>query len=210
MIVYVESNFVLELAFLQEEHHSASMILEHAVSRRIHLRMLAYCGGEPYERMVRRAKDRKTLQDRLAQEIRDLSRSQPYVDIGDLSRALTVILAKSADEEKDRLDASLSRITAVAEIIALDGAILRNSVNLQTSLGLSPQDAIVFASVNADLEVSPATEEKLLITRNSKDFLTPSIEDILNRYGCKLLTRFSDGIGYIDSIINPPSGLSAP
>ena len=104
MIVYVESNFVLELAFLQEEHHSASMILEHAVSRRIHLRMLAYCGGEPYERMVRRAKDRKTLQDRLAQEIRELSRSQPYVDIGDLSRALTVILAKSADEEKDRLD----------------------------------------------------------------------------------------------------------
>ena len=210
MIVYVESNFVLELAFLQEEHQSASAILDYAESRRIHLRMPAYCGGEPYERMVRRARDRKALQDRLAQEIRELSRSQPYVDIENLSQALTTVLAKSADEEKGRLGETLSRIIRATQVIALDGPILGNSLNLQFSLGLSPQDAIVFASINANLEVSPTSEEKLFITRNSKDFLTPTIEDILNHCNCKLLTRFSDGLGYIQSIINPSTSGLAP
>src|SRR5258708_5193374 len=131
MIVYVESNFVLELAFLQEEHESASKILEYAESGRIHLLMPAFCGGEPYERMIRRAKDRKALQDRLSQEIRELSRSQPYIDVGNLSQDLTIILAKSADEEKDRLDAALSRIIKAAEIIPLDGRVLDSSLGLQ-------------------------------------------------------------------------------
>jgi predicted nucleic acid-binding protein len=205
MIVYVESNFVLELALLQEEHKSALTILEHAESGRINLLMPAFCGGEPYERMVRRAKDRKALRERLAQEVRELSRSQPYIDVSSLSRDLASILTKSAYEEKDRLDAALARIIKAAEIIPLDGPILGNALGLQVSLGLSPQDAIVFASVSANMNSSSASEQKVFITRDSKDLLTPDIEDILDQYNCKLLTRFSDGLGYIESMINPPS-----
>jgi predicted nucleic acid-binding protein len=205
MIVYIESNFVLELAYLQEEHQSALLILEHAEGRRIRLTMPAFCGGEPYEKMARRARDRKALRDMLSQEVRELSRSQPYIDAGTLSRDIARVLTKSASEEKDRLDAALSRIVQVAEIVPLDGPILARSLACQVSFGLSPQDAIVFASVCAHLDVSPAGEQKLFVTRDFKDFLTPDIEDVLDRSSCKLLTRFSDALGYIESVINSPT-----
>jgi hypothetical protein len=205
MIVYVESNFVLELAFLQEDHESALKILEYGESKRIRLLMPAFCGGEPYERMVRRAKDRKALQERLNQEIQELSRSQPYIDVGSLSQDLTSILAKSATEEKNRLDAVLSRIIQVAEMIPLDGPILARSLDFQVSLGLSPQDAIVFSSVVAHLDGRSSDDQKVFVTRNSKDFLIPDIEDMLGQYKCKLLTRFSNGLDYIDSITTPPA-----
>jgi predicted nucleic acid-binding protein len=205
MIVYVESNFVLELAFLRDDHTSAQRILAHGEAKRIRLLMPAFCGGEPYESMIRRAKDRRALQSRLDQEIRELSRSQPYIDIGTVSQDLTSILAKSADEEKIRLDAALMRIIEAAEIIPLDGLALRQSLDFQVNLGLSPQDAIVFASIMAHLEAAPLDEPKVLITKNAKDFLIPDIIDLLTPANCKLLTRFSDGVGYIESAITLPN-----
>jgi len=208
MIAYVESNFVLELALLQEEHRSALSILELAESGQVGLRMPAYCGGEPYERMVRRAKDRKALRESLAQEIRELSRCQPYTHVDNISHGLTSILTKSADEEKARLDTALARIIKATDVIALDGPILGDAIGLQASLGLSPQDSIVLASISANLSSTPADEKKIFVTRNSKDFLTPDIVNMLGHYNCKLLTRFFDSLGYIQSLINPASNLS--
>ena len=49
MIVYVESNFVLELAFLQEEYESCLELLHLAESQAMHLVLPAFSVGEPYE-----------------------------------------------------------------------------------------------------------------------------------------------------------------
>jgi hypothetical protein len=96
MIVYVESNFVLELAFLQEGSENTNAIIEIAEAGRIRLVLPAYCAGEPYERLVRRARDRQALREKLAAEIRELSHSKPYGDLAEASRELTSILAQSA------------------------------------------------------------------------------------------------------------------
>jgi len=47
MIVYVESNFVLELAFLQEEYERCLELLRLAESQDIHLVLPAVSIGEP-------------------------------------------------------------------------------------------------------------------------------------------------------------------
>lgn len=47
MIVYIESNFVLELAYLQEEHESCTKILNLSEADNIELVIPAYCVGEP-------------------------------------------------------------------------------------------------------------------------------------------------------------------
>ena len=78
MIVYVESNFVLELAFLQEEYESCLELLRLAESQAIHLVLPAFSIGEPYEVWVRRSKQRRELRDQLSTAIRELSRSRPY------------------------------------------------------------------------------------------------------------------------------------
>ena len=45
--VYVESNFILELAFLQEQHQACLRILELTEQGSIRLAVPAYCIGMP-------------------------------------------------------------------------------------------------------------------------------------------------------------------
>ena len=47
MIVYVESNFVLELAFLQEQHESCNTIITLAESSQVELVIPAFSIVEP-------------------------------------------------------------------------------------------------------------------------------------------------------------------
>jgi hypothetical protein len=78
MIVYVESNFVLELAFLREEHEACLELLVLAESGNLQLVIPTFSVGEPYEAWVRRSRQRNELQNRLSSEIKELSRSAPY------------------------------------------------------------------------------------------------------------------------------------
>lgn len=201
MIVYVESNFVLELAFLQEEREQAGEVARLAESSEIQLVIPAFSGGEPYERMVRRSRDRKALHDRLASEIRELSRSSPYTNIDDTARELTAILSESASDEKARLDAALLRLTNISTMIPLDNDVLRVSIAYQGQFALWAQDAIVFASVISHLQAVDPAQEKLFVTKNRNDFLNPDISDLLSSQRCKLLFRFTDALGYIQSVI---------
>ena len=82
MIVYVESNFVLELAFLQEAYERCLELLRLAESQDIHLVLPAFSIGEPYEVWVRRSKQRRALRDQLSTAIRQkkVSGSVPPLD----------------------------------------------------------------------------------------------------------------------------------
>ena len=59
MKVYIESNFVLELALLQEQNESCENILSLGKSGNIHLIIPAFCVAEPIETLVRRAINRR-------------------------------------------------------------------------------------------------------------------------------------------------------
>ena len=59
MNVYVESNFVLELAFLQEQFASCEEILSEA--HRIQLLIPTYSLAEPYEALTTQQKRRKLI-----------------------------------------------------------------------------------------------------------------------------------------------------
>lgn len=196
MIVYVESNFVLELAFLREEHVACANLLTLAESNAVQLVLPAFSVGEPYEAWVRRSRQRSELQNRLNAEIKELSRSEPYRDLSKEFHELTSILVRSNEDEKRRLDESLDRILGVAQVIPIDGSTIQLAIDFQRSRGLKPQDSIVYASVIQYLALnSPGT--KCFITTNSKDFVNPDIQSDLAGHNCRLLTRFSDGLGYV-------------
>ena len=119
MIVYIESNFVLELAYLQEEHESCENILALSEEGKIELAIPAYCVGEPYDSWLRRAKHRAELHERLSQEIRELSRSKPYIKSPKEFQDVTKTLIRSGEEEKQRLDNAVSRILETATVIPI-------------------------------------------------------------------------------------------
>ena len=198
MIVYVESNFVLELAFLQEEHESCSAILGLSESGKIRLVLPAFSIGEPYEAWVRRSRQRRKVYEQLISTIREISRSEPYQRSSDEFRDLANLLLISGEKEKHRLDDSLEKILQTAEVIPVGLDIIRNAITFQKSLDLSPQDSIVYASILAHL-TTESGELRCFITKNRKDFANPDIEDQLTAHGCKLLTKFVNGLGYIRS-----------
>jgi hypothetical protein len=81
LIVYVETNFVLELAFLQEEHEQCRSLLSIAREREgAELALPVFCVGEAYEAFVRKRRERLELADRLRGELTQIVRSKPYAD----------------------------------------------------------------------------------------------------------------------------------
>ena len=198
MIVYVESNFVLELAFLQEEHEGCLELLSLSESGDICLMLPAFSIGEPYEAWVRRSKQRRGLYEQLITAIHELSRSRPYQESSDEFRELTDLLLRSGEEEKYRLDDILERILQTVGVIPIGLSIIRAAITFQESRSLSPQDSIVYASI-LDHLATESEDYSCFITKNSRDFTNPDIEHELTAYNCQLLTKFADGLGYIRS-----------
>lgn len=147
---------------------------------------------------MRRSKQRRELRDQLSTAVRKLSRSRPYQASSHEFQELTNLLLRSGEEEKRRLDEALDRILRIAEVIPIGLSTIRSAIALQRSRSLSPQDSIVYASILAHL--TETTEDlRCFITKNSKDFVNPDIENDLATHTCRLLTKFGDGLGYIRS-----------
>ncbi|MDE3001190.1 MAG: hypothetical protein OXU79_19100 [Gemmatimonadota bacterium] len=196
MIVYLESNFVLELAFLQAEHDQCSALLRLAEVGRIRMVLPAFSIGEPYETWVRRTKRRRQIHEDLTTAIRELSRSSPYEAASERFHELIGILIRSGEEEKRRLDETLEGILQTVEVIPVGLNVVSAAISLQEKLNLSPQDSIVYASV-LDHPNAESRERCCFITRNSRDFAHPHIEHELSSRDCLLLTKFADGVGYV-------------
>lgn len=199
MIVYVETNFVLELALLQQEHEECQTLLDLAKEYpRMELALPAFSIGEAYEAWGRKLRQRNRLQDDLNREIEQLSRSKPYEEPAESFRELaTRLLFERGEQEKRRLDRTLNLVLSIAQIVPLNADTIRKALELQRTRSLEPQDAMVYASVLDHLAASGSPG--CFITKNSKDFLNPDIEEDLVGYDCKLLTSFRNGLGYVRS-----------
>lgn len=207
MIVYVESNFVLELALLQEESASCEAILQLAESGAINLVMPAFSLGEPYETLMRRHGERRSLASKLESEFKQLRRSAPYAAALEKADTLTELLAASGREEATRLNPVLSRLLDVVTIVPTGGSVMRVAMAAQDGLDLGLQDSIVYAAVREHAAL--ASGPKCFLNKNVKDFLIPQIEDEFVGYECKLLGKFEAGFAYVGAALAhriPPGG----
>ncbi|MEM7714561.1 MAG: PIN domain-containing protein [Cyanobacteria bacterium P01_A01_bin.68] len=198
MDVYVESNFVLELALLQEQHKSCQELLDLAEAKLICIVVPAFSLAEPYETLIRNNKKRQKLSEDVKQELSQLRRSQPYQEQIRTFEDTTAFLVSSQQEQKQRLDAVLEKILEVCEIIPLTSKILTEAIKYQSEYNLEPQDSIVYASVIDHISKSEE-RQRCFLNRNSKDFDDPDIKESLNSYECLMLFRFDNGIGYVKS-----------
>lgn len=201
VIIYVESNFILELAFRQEDCESCENILRLAEGDKIVLVLPAFCLGEPYERLVRRDRQRRDVHRKLSEELRELARSAPYADAATNLSNLTGLLVEAGEQEMSQLNGVLVRLLDIATLIPLDGEVIRNALDAQQHLGLSPQDSIVYASVRSKVVNEDAPQ--CFVNKNTRDFLIPEIVDELDARNCKLIGKFSDALNYARSVVSP-------
>src|SRR5437868_14166220 len=119
MTVYVESNFVLELAYLQEEHESCESLLGLAEDHKIELALPAFSITEARLSLGARAERRRKFRDHLARELRELIRSKPYDKLSSTTDPLTRALIDSIEEERKRFEPVLARLLKACNILAV-------------------------------------------------------------------------------------------
>jgi len=200
MNVLVESNFLLELVFLQEQSSACSELLKLARKRRIRLVIPAFSITEPLDKLHRQRLSRQKIQQEINSEIKQLARSTGFKKrIAELE-SVDVLLSKSIDDEQKRYEKLTQRLLSIATIIPLDSAVLKSAKTLSARLSLSMQDAIVYASTLTFLNNGPRTPSCFL-NRNSKDFEIPEITTELEGLGCRMIPGFVDGLRFVEKRI---------
>lgn len=196
-VVYVETNFLLELALLHEGHEDCRSLLRLAgEGTATELVLPAFCVGEAFDAFERKRRERLKLADRLRDEVGQLSRSKTYAARRKDFAELTDLFRRSGDEQRRRLDRVVDEVLGVARLLPLERAITREAARYRATRDLGAQDALVYASIVADLDAA-APPESCFITLNSKDFANPDIRDTdLAGRNCTLLTDFAAGLGH--------------
>ncbi|HEX7680095.1 MAG TPA: hypothetical protein VF713_18335 [Thermoanaerobaculia bacterium] len=147
MIVYVETNFLIELAYLQERCDSCELILDFAKAGAITLALPAFSAAEARFTLQRRAAERQTFQKSLSKHIREISRSEPFRGLGVQSKDVITALVAGEQEARHRLEAAVQAVEERGITIPLTGEVLRLARWHELNLSLSSQDALVLASV---------------------------------------------------------------
>ncbi|MGB3238309.1 MAG: PIN domain-containing protein [Geitlerinemataceae cyanobacterium] len=198
MNIYVETNFVLELAFEQEQCASCEQILQLCEVGKAKLIIPAYSLAEPHEKLSRQARSRRDLQQLLEAELRQLSRTASYASRIESIQDIASLMVQSNEEERQRFGQYRERLIKTGEVIALTAEILTKAASDETTYDLRPQDALVYTSVISHLQ-NNRPQQACFLNRNSKDFDSPDIVDELNHFNCRMIPRFDSGYSFLQS-----------
>jgi hypothetical protein len=197
--IYVETNFVLELVFEQEQCGSCEQILQLCEARKANLIIPAYSLAEPHEKLIRQAKNRLSLQSALNAELGQLSRTTSYASRIKSIQDIDALIMQRNEEDRNRFIQYRERLVDVGEVIALTGDILIEAASYESlPHELNPQDALIYASVISHLQ-HHQPQQACFLNRNSKDFDSPDIVEELNRLNCKMIRRFDHGYSFLQS-----------
>ena len=198
MIVYVESNFVLEVALEQEQSSAAEAILKLAEDGKIALIFPSFALSEPFTTVMHRNRERVELHNRLTASLGQLRRSETHKQtIRDL-QPLLLILINAVNREFDLLHTTVSLLLKAGKSIELDEFSLEQASNYQELFGLKPQDSIIYSTVIADMRRRASTEAKCFLSRDKEAFSTsPGIKPELTTYNCRYIGNFRQGLDFI-------------
>lgn len=211
MNVFVESNFLLEIAFQQEHHLACERILAGAAANKYALHVPQYALTEVFQTLHRRATERAEHQQYFQKEV-EQHRREADADAAtadQLVRLLNDLLEVRTETQASRLFALAQRVAVEAPGPALTASVLQEAQAVQLRHGLTAQDALVYASVLAGLRLLSGGP-KLFVTRNDNDFRKPAIVEELRRYDCRLLANFNGAASLLEASTslfdNPANG----
>lgn len=150
----------------------------------------------------RRASERQEFHSTLQKQIREISRSQSFRGLSEQAKDVVAALIAGVEESRERLESAIYDIEAHGTVIPLTGEIVHMARYFEFGYSLSPQDALVLASVK--LHAENKAGPKCFVSQDAKGFGNPAIKDELGASGCKVLTNFADALAYVKSSL-PPS-----
>jgi predicted nucleic acid-binding protein len=203
VIVYVETNFLLELARRQGEEAAAEAILQLAEGKRIKLVVPSSSFFEPIPALDRHASARNLFVQQFNNQVRELGRLQPHRELASKLKSVAQVFLSLERTEMDRLAGAILRTLAIAETIPLTPSLFAQARQCQDKFELSLQDAIIFASICYHAFEHPAEIQKCFINRNSNDFGESDTKDILKQANCMYFASFNHGLQHIQRTVQP-------
>ena len=201
MIVYVESNFVLEMALEQEQFLAANEILSLAENKKITLAFPGLVLSEPFESISRERRERNVLISSLRRTLENLRRSEPHKRIMLDLEPMINALRSAHLRQIDLLQSTFERLLAVGECIEIKVSDFRDALIYQKNLVLSPQDSIIYSAIVTDIDRRSEEEEKCFLTRDRRAFDNSDDRDIkatLASKNCRYIGSFIQGLDYIN------------
>lgn len=202
MIVYVETNFLLELAYLRPTSEHCQRLIDLARAAKISLVVPAFALLEARMAWKQNAKRRNRLHSDVRVELGELSRSRPLIDIAAQTQAFVAALLDTAEQDRGRLENAIAALLHHAFVIGLEATSIAEALAVEQRFDLSPPDAVVYAAV-IDHATRSGPGPKRFVTQNANDFRVPPIQDELASRECKLLVTFDAAEAYVLSTIAP-------
>jgi predicted nucleic acid-binding protein len=195
VIVYVETNFLLELAYLQEQLGSCEGILRLAREKSITLVLPAFCVAEARATWRRRVSERQEFHSKFRVHLRDITRSEPYRALKAQFQEILDALVSGGEDVRQRLEVAVTVAADAGELISMTSHTIDLAHAIELLYSLSPQDALVLASVQSHAEQHAGP--KCFVTRDVRDFSSPVVYGDLAVEGCKVIFNFDDAVAYI-------------
>jgi predicted nucleic acid-binding protein len=198
MIVYVESNFILEMVFVQAEHAACEDLLGLAESSAIQLIVPAQALVEPQSTVRRRRINRSNAKRAFGATLKDMSEHQGRRMLVERTRRdLDELLVLFDDEEEDRLRSLSARLLEHAHVLPMGIDTFKQAERLQSECGLEFIDALMLAAVLMDLEHTAGPS--VFLNRNIRDFDSHTVLNQLRRCDCRLIGNFIKGLAFVRS-----------
>ena len=213
MIVYVESNFILEIALEQNQATAAESILALAESGQIELAFSAFALSEPFSTITRRWKERDRLLESTGLELQQIARAGKYKPLENEYRDLFGRLRQIKLVNLDLLEKVTSRMLGAGRAIGSEGSYFGQKFpEYKNRYELSLPDAIIYTSVIYDLQQQQSQKAKCFVSRDEAAFGRKSshfleIETELQSYNCRYRNGFEAALNLVNIELSQPQKL---
>lgn len=199
--VYIETNFLLNIAKKQEESFYSSKILRLAKNKKIILILPIYCIPESYSALFRKHELFRKLKRRAITVLDDINRSRLHKPIYEVYKNLPTEIAVIIQREVNRLDKVITEVWKSAKILNSSSEIHKKGIVFRTTLDLQHEmDAAIFSTIENDLKTTKSSAEKIFLTADEK-MLTPELIKLLSQRNCTCFHSFMKAYKFIENRI---------
>lgn len=198
MIVYVETNFLIDFGVKQESFPVTERILELAEASKIDLALPALAFLEAIHTVEGWRTKRAQLATALRSETAQLRRSPPEAQRVAAFEATAGELIQLDGEQRTHLQAAARRVLSASRLLPINLGSLDLAIESQRALLLDPADSIVYSAIVTDLEAQDQETPKCFLSRDRR--FDAAAQRELALLGCRFIQSFADGLAFIESL----------
>jgi hypothetical protein len=194
VIIYAETNFLLNLGLRQEEHLAAAEIVGLAKAGTVKLAIPAFSVFEAINKAHALKNRRRALSSDLGEELKQLKRSTPKPPIIGAFDTVIGQLTLSSGEILTEFQMTMIDVLKWARLIAFDAKTMDVAVGCQKTLGLSVQDSFVYATIIVDLSELEDEEARCFLSQD-RAFID-AVREQLDGVDCKSFYNYRAALDF--------------